>query len=317
VSRKKREENVVESMKKELASLFKDPRSEEAKLLQKRDRKRKNFRTHRRAYTVVVAGLMLLNILPLLIIGGAPAWAFFFWFFPALLWGMGFAMHGLSYRAWLTENSRDIVLAERKLGLLPSGKSMKQLPPPKDVPVIEGVAILDEEWQSILAKAKQAIARALDALQESQHQHAGADELRRQLSDGMANIERLAAGAERITDALSDIAPDGGQQLEEEIDSIDAKINDAADDQLREVYLANRSLLVARKAKLEALHGERARMKANAEGFLLAAENVRLDIAGMTTGEKPKTNALVEPVRRLTEEVEILRKVEAELKQFG
>jgi hypothetical protein len=57
-------------------------------------------------------------------------------------------------------------------------------------------------------------------------------------------------------------------------------------------------------------------MKANAEGFLIAAENVRLDIAGMSSGEKPRTTALVEPVRRLSEEVEILRKVEAELKQF-
>jgi hypothetical protein len=313
----RKNEDVVGSVTKKISSMFKDGRSEETKLLDKRDRKRRNFRTHRRAYTVVILGIMLMNVLPLLMAGGAPLWAFFFWLFPALAWGMGFAMHGLSYRSWMNEHARELALAERKLGRLPAGAAHKALPPPKDVPVIEGVAIVDDEWRSILMKAKQAIARALEALDEAQHQQAGGEELKRQLSDGMSNIERLAAGAERITEALEEIAPDGGGHLEQEIEALDAKINDAGDDQLREVYHANRSLLVARKAKLEALDGERARMKANAEGFLIAAENVRLDIAGMGAGEKPRTTALVEPVRRLTEEVEILRKVEAELKQFS
>jgi hypothetical protein len=296
--------------------LFKDERSNEAKLVAKRDRKRRNFRRHRRAYSVVMAGLALINLLLVMMAGAGMGWALL-WLFPALAWGMGFTIHGLSYRAWLQENERDVAIAERKLGRLPAGGTQKQLPPPKDVPVIEGVAILDDEWRSILLKAKQAIARAQEALHDSQHQQAGGEELERQLADGMANIERLAAGAERISEALDEIAPDGGHQLAEEIDALDSKINDANDDQLREVYLANRSLLVARRAKLEALSGERARMKANAQGFLIAAENVRLDIAGMTSGQQPRTNALVEPVRRLTQEVEILRKVEAELKQFG
>jgi hypothetical protein len=298
-----------------ISSLFKDDRSADSKLVAKRDRKRRNFRMHRRAYSVVMAGLAIMNVLLVLLAGGGPGLALL-WLFPALGWGMAFALHGLSYRAWVKDNERELAIAERKLARLP-GSAQKQLPAPKDVPVIEGVAILDDEWRSILIKAKQVVARAQDSLHESQHQQAGGEELERQLTEGMTNIERLAAGAERITEALEEIAPDGGHHLAEEIESIDSKINDAVDDQLREVYLANRSLLVARKAKLEALTGERARMKANAEGFLIAAENVRLDIAGLNSGQPPKTNALVEPVRRLTQEVEILRKVEAELKQFG
>ena len=313
---KKKDEDALATVRKQITNLFKDDRSEEAKLLAKRDRKKRNFRVHRRAYTVVVAFLALMNVLFAGLVGAELAIFYLLWLFPALGWGMGFALHGLSYRSWMQDNARELAVAERKLGRLPEGKVPKQLAPPKDVPVIEGVAILDDEWRSILLKARAAIARALEALDEAQHQQAGGEELKRQLSDGMSNIERLAAGAERIAEALEEIAPDGGGHLEHELDALDQKINEAEDDQLRDVYHANRSMLVARKAKLEALDGERARMKANAEGFLIAAENVRLDIATMGSGETKKPTALVEPVRRLTEEVEILRKVEAELKQF-
>ncbi len=313
MARRKDENDVVDSLKKGFSALFKDGRSAESKLIEKRDRKRRNFYNHRRAYAVVIGGLAILNLLFAIWTG----FTFPFVAIPALFWGMGFALHGLSYRAWMNENEREIIAAERKLGKLPAGRTQKQLAPPKDVPVIEGVAILDDEWRAILAKAKVAIAHAVEALGEVEHRSAGSEELQRQLSDGMSNIERLAAGAERITEALDEIAPDGGAQLEEELESIDTRISDSGDDQLREVYLANRSLLVARKKKLEALQGERTRMKANAEGFLIAAENVRLDVAGLGSIEGSRAGALVEPVRRLTEEVEILRKVEAELKQFG
>jgi hypothetical protein len=128
----------------------------------------------------------------------------------------------------------------------------------------------------------------------------------------MRNVERLAQGAETIRRALAEIAPQGG--LSAEIDALDARINAASDERLRQVYLANRSLLQARRAKVAALVSERERMFASAEGFLLAAQNVRLDAARIGAGHVPALSAtLTETLDRLSSEVNILRQVEAEL----
>ena len=243
------------------------------------------------------------------------------WLFPALGWGMGFAMHGLTYRSWLQENERDIALAERKLGRVGAGGSLQA---DRTAEGRAGDRRRGDHRRRVARDHRQGEAR--DRARRGRARRSAAPRRRQRRAAAPArrrDDEHRAAGGrrERITDALDEIAPDGGAHLETEIDAIDSKINSASDDQLKEVYLANRTMLVARQKKLEALNGERARMKANAEGFLIAAENVRLDIAGLTSGVSPaqarKAMALVEPVRRLTEEVEILRKVEAELKQFS
>lgn len=306
------QEDIFDSVREGISSLFRDERSPEVKLLARRDRKRRGVRNHRNAYLVVNGGLGTLN----LIIGLVMGWTFPWALFPAVFWGMGLSLHALAYRNWARDHADAIADAERKLGRLPPGQAYKSLPAPKDAPVVEGVTIRDREWIQILAKAEQAIARAREALDDVDQNAATTEEIRVQLENGLANIEQLAAGAERISEALAEIAPDGPSGLDQEIGEVDRKINAADDEQLEEVFLANRSMLIARKKKLEALDGERARMKANAEGFLIATENVRLDVAGLGSDEAPKAKALTEPAQRLTEEVEILRKVEAELKQF-
>lgn len=306
------QDDIFDSVKEGISSLFRDERSPEVKLLARRDRKRRNLRNHRNAYLVVNGGLAALNLVIAVVMGWTFPWALF----PAVFWGMGLSLHGLAYKNWAGDHQDAIADAERKLGRLPPGKAYAALPAPKDAPVVEGVTIRDREWIHILTKADQAISRAKEALDDVDQNAATTEELRVQLESGLGNIEKLAAGAERISEALLEIAPDGSSGLDKEIAAIDQKINAADDEQLREVYLANRSMLIARKKKLEALDGERARMKANAEGFLIATENVRLDVAGLGSDEAPKAKALVEPAQRLNEEVEILRKVEAELKQF-
>lgn len=304
--------DLISSMKVGLSALFSDPRSPEAKLLEKRDKKRRNLRMHARAFMVVNGGLGAMNVLVWLTIGWSFPWALF----PALMWGMGLTLHGLGYRSWRSENEAAIAEAERKLGRLPPGVTYKALPAPKDAPVIEGVTIREAEWIGLVLRARAALARAHEALDAVDKGPGDTEELRVQLDAGLVNLEKLAAGAERIGEALLEIAPDAAGGIDDRLRDLDRKIAGASDD-LKEVYRENRAILVSRKEKLASLGDARARMKANAEGFLLAAENVRLDIAALGSGEAPKAAALVEPVRRLTQEVEILRKVEAELKQFS
>ncbi|MEL6189980.1 MAG: hypothetical protein AAFU79_35595, partial [Myxococcota bacterium] len=85
---------------------------------------------------------------------------------------------------------------------------------------------------------------------------------------------------------------------------------------LREVQMANRALLVARRDKVNALHADHDRMYANAQGFSLALENIALDAARLGQGEAQEPLALSEPIARLEDEVRILSEVEAELRKL-
>ncbi len=295
-----------------IASLLKDPRTPEAKLLAGRDRRSRNWKNHSRAYFMVNGGLALMNVLIAVTTGVTFPWAAF----PALFWGMGFGIHGLAYRGWLKDNAKAIEAAEVKLGLLPAPKSRKALAPPKNAPVIDGVAIREPRWIELLQELDDAVERAMDALEGVDQQAASTVELQVHLEEGLKNAGQLGAGAERIAIAIEELGQEP-QAMQAELDALDQKINEASDPQLKEVFLANRALLLARKAKVEALGGERERMLASAEGFLLAAQNVRLDIAQLGADDAPKPKALNEPAQRLNQEVEVLRKVEAELRQIG
>lgn len=266
-------------------------------LLMKRERKRRRLRSHTHSFVSVILGLAVINV-----ITGLASGAFFPWvLIVAASWGMGLSMHAMGFRSWVKDNERSLRAAEAELGVDP---------PQLATPQRAGLPVYgDPAWEALLARCRAAVASAQAALAD-----AGSDrDTTERLKVGLTDVERLAAGAEKVRRALAEIAPEGAS-LDGEIARLDGRINAADDERLRGVYLANRTLLQARKAKVTALRAERERMAASAEGFLLAVENVRLDAARIGAGHLPALSAaLGDTLDRLSTEVSILRQVEEEL----
>ncbi len=277
------------------------PKSDEERTLAHRDRRRRSFRGHWHAYISVMGGLGVLNLVTWLLLGVAFPWMIF----PAAAWGIPMGIHALNYRAWTKDNAAAIHAAEVALGRLPPGQAPLQLS--------DGGA--DGPWQQIVAQCQSAADKAADAISALPHEVDDFEDTMVHLAEGMEKIEELALGAERIEQALQEIAPGGLPSLEKDIGDTEAAISAAADEGLRQVHHANRTLLVARREKVRALRADQERMMANAKGFLLATENLRLDTARIGTDELAQS-PLTAPIKRLSEEVEVLRKVEAELSRL-
>ena len=277
----------------------------EERLLRRRERKRRAWLRHIRAYVSVIAGLVAINIIIGVTSGDLFPWALI----VAASWGMGLAMHTLGYKAWLSDNARTLRAAESTLGL----------PAPEPEPALlprRATDGADAAWAALLGRCREAVERTERALKDVAEESRGGQDVRARLREGLADVEQLARGAEKVRGALAEIAPDGAIRLDQDLRDLDGRINAASDERLRNVYLANRTLLQARQAKVAALASERERMYASAEGFLLAAENLRLDAARLGAGHVPAANhALNEPLARLSDEVSILRQVEAELEK--
>jgi len=288
-------------------ALMTDPveaaKSEEVKLLEKREKKRRAFRGHWHAYVMVMLGLLVMNVATWMVTGLAFPW----FLFPAAGWGIGFGIHALNHRAWLADNARELRAAEAALGLghtteaLPAGQVLAALPAPSD------------PFRRLVAECQAAVEKAEEALLAVDSPAAAFEAAIVQLHEGLENLEHLAEGAARIDAALAEIAPGGVSALTAQLEAADEAIASTRDDRLREVHHQNRTLLVARRAKVEALVADRERMLANGRGFLLATENLRLDAARLGAGEEASAAALHAPLERLNDEVEVLRKVEAEL----
>ena len=73
------------------------PQDPETRLLAKRDGKRRRLRNHWYAYSSVMAGLAVLNLVTWLVFGLAVPWVLF----PAAGWGIGMSIHALTHRAWV------------------------------------------------------------------------------------------------------------------------------------------------------------------------------------------------------------------------
>jgi hypothetical protein len=288
----------------DLASTFKrmtggGPKQTPAqRLLKKRDRRRAGWRKHLRTYLVVNGALAVLNLVTGIADGDIYPWAIF----PAAVWGIAVALHGLGYRAWSAEKGKAIAAAEEEVA--------REVELAVDLGADANGSPGLSTWADLIGRCRVAVTRAAEALDDAGEE----TETRKELEAGLERVERLAKGASRIRKALIDVAPGGSRALDEVVADLDGRVTSVEDERLREVYQANRSLVVARKAKIETLEDEERRMRATAEGFLLAAENLRLDAARLTAGEAPELRALIEtPLERLAEEVEIVRKVEAEL----
>lgn len=275
------------------------------KLLIRRERKRRRLRSHTQSFISVLLGLAMINV-----ITGIASGQFFPWvLIVAAAWGMGLSMHLFGYRGWLEDNRRALLAAEAELGVEELGVEEKAPPRVAASASKSGPVLGDPSWAALLDRCRAAVASAEQSLTD-----AGGDrETSARLKAGLVDVEKLATGAEKVRRALAEIAPDASA-LDMEIARLDGRINAAADERLREVYLANRTLLQARKAKVSALRSERERMGASAEGFLLAVENVRLDAARIGAGHVPALSAaLGDTLDRLSAEVDILRQVEEEL----
>lgn len=280
------------------------PRSEEERLLTQRDARRRRMRGHWNAYISVIGGLGIINLVTWILFGAAVPWVIF----PAAAWGIGVGMHALNYRGWTQDHAARIAAAERALGRLPPGAAPLAL--------AEGPPAEPDPWADMIARCRDAVDRAAGALESVDHPAQDLDATHADLEEGLERVERLAEGAGRIRRALETIAPAGLEGLAQQVAELDAAINAAKDDALRAVHLENRALLVARRAKVEALVAEQDRMMANARGFLLATENLHLDAAGLGNGALDGQGSLTAPIRRLGEEVDVLRKVEAELRRL-
>ena len=275
-----------------------EPRlSPEERLLAERDERQKQWRDHLHAFVSVNIGLFVMNIATAVLSGGFVPWAMF----PLFGWGIGLGIHTLNHRAWVFDNQARLTAAEAKLGIAAPTRPMLAAP----------ATTSDDPWPALLQACEEAVARAHTLVSEV---HPAGTAALDDLEEGLATVDRLAEGAQRIQSILDSTMQGSGGGLESQIQALDRRISTIDDPALKETQLANRALLVARRAKINALKADRDRMLAKAQGFLLAVENLHLDAARLNGPEAAE--GLSAPISKLTEEVQILRQVDAELKQL-
>ena len=278
-------------------------RNAERRLITRWKRRRHGWRSHLHTYVAVISGLAFFNLLTGIVSGHLFPW----FLYPAIGWGIGLAIHTLSYRAWVEENWEELEGAAESLGLRfePGFERVLRTAAHRELPRARA-----PRWQALLTECQEAAERAeavLPALPGD------ASELRDRLNEGLERVQKLAEGAERIQLALNQLDQ---KNPEADLADLDAEILATTDERLKEVHLANRTLLITRRAKIEALKADEKRMYANAKGFLLAVENLALDGARLGQNHSAEPLALSEPIERLTDEVRVLEQVEAELNKL-
>ena len=266
-------------------------RGEAIRLLKRRDKKRRGWRTHWQTFLVVNAGLFLLQVLEHIANARSVA-------VVAVSWGVGLVLHGLSTRRWLEENRERFDAAERLLGHAP----------PAAAPAI-GTA-----WSERVERCKQAVAAADAVLGDLELKGANVSEARMQLQAGLVGLEDLARGGERIQHAIESVAPGGAAALEAELAALRQKAAAAGDERLRQAHARNADLLEARKQKLARLEAEVERLRVTLDGYVMLADNVRLDAARLGAGSLGKLAVdLKGPMAELQEQIDLVRAVESEL----
>ncbi|GEM_PF-2238473 len=273
------------------------------KLLKRAKRRRKDWIGHRNAYVATNIGLAAINVATGFLAGDFTPW----FVFPAIGWGIGLGIHTLNYRSWLTDKKDDIERARLEVA---AGEPAQEVQRAAIAPSAPDVA-RDAKWADLVRRCRIAVAESKQSLAKSDNTELLVDEVAVRLDDGLKNVEQLASGAVTLKRAMQSVVPEGTEGLSERIAELDAKIANATDPSLTDVYRSNRALLDARSAKLKALGQEHERMQARAEGFLLAVENIRLDASRLSTPGQIDT--LTEPLKQLSDEVAILRDVESEL----
>ena len=279
----------------------------EEDLLAERDERHEQWRGHLHSYISVNAGLLVMNVVMAVLSGTVFLWSIF----PLIGWGIGLGIHTLKHRAWMVDHADELETAETRLGRITAPKPKPKAKPAQPLRLRSPAKNNPDPWPALLAAARQAVERAKGLVTEV---HPAATGAVRDLASGLEHVEKLAEGAKRIRRLLEELSAGGSDGLEQQIQALDIRIGETTDENLREAHLANRALLIARRAKIEALRTDSDRMLAKAQGFLLAVENLHLDAARLSGPEGSDT--LSAPIQRLTEEVQILRSVDAELQQM-
>ncbi|MGF1510882.1 MAG: 2TM domain-containing protein [Myxococcota bacterium] len=259
----------------------------EERLVLRERRKKRALRGHTRSFALVNGFLFLLWLTLALSTG-----SWFPWFvFPFLGWGLGYSFHLVETRTWLSDNRAALVEARRQLGL-PSGATV-------------GTGDL---WTILVQRCRASVEETLGALQAKD---TGSD-ARERLVESMGQVEALADSARDMEAMLQRILPSGLQGLRAQIAEAEMAWSNADDPQLKTAHAQNRALLQTRLKKVEQLVAERDRIAATLEGFILAAENLRLDAVRFVQGDL-EPGGLMAPIQRIQDEVDILDKVRAEL----
>lgn len=281
----------LEGLRREWEALVgptKPAESAETRLLKRRDRRRRALRNHGLNFALVNGFLFLLWLSLALTL---RIW--FPWFiFPLLGWGMGYASHAVATLVWLSDHREQLAEAEAKLGLKP--------------PASTGFS----GWKALKRRCTEAVEKTHEALARG----AGDPTLHESLQSGLDQTLALLDGAERLDRTVAEVAPGGVHELQAELARVEQAWATAQDPRLREVHAQQQSLLQARRDKLQSLRTERDRIMATVESFILATDNLKLDALRLTDGE---TTSLQAPIQRLQEELEILQKVQSELKALG
>lgn len=262
------------------------PPTPEERLLRKRERKRRSFRGHTQTFVVVNAFLFALWAIGFVTGGGGYPW----FIFPLLGWGMGYTFHALGYRSWLDDNRAALRAAERQL--LPEGQREAEL----------------ERWDQLAERCRATVQEAKQALEAHPELRVAQEEM----TDSLQQVSRLAEGGRDIDQAIASIVPDGVEGLDQRLAAAESAWADTEDPGLKSAHEQNWTLLRNRREKIASMHAERDRIVATLEGFVLAAENLRLDALRQAKGDLDPA-ALQAPVKRLQQEVEILEKVRSEL----
>lgn len=296
---------VLESMRQAFGRSKPSPA---ARLLAKRAAKRRAWRNHAWAYSLVSVFLLGVNALTWAMAGGGieQIW----WPYAAGGWGIGVGMHWVNYRGWLRDHRKQLAAAEmdyaEETGLLPENDST-------DARTDAGPP--DPERDALAARVTTAMSAASTELQKLGPRGAAAlAELERARRD----MDRLFEGDRRLQAALCALAPRGVPVLDQEIAALDAKIVRAQEPRLRRAYESNHAMMVGLATKARAIAEDRERIRVVIEGFCLAAKGLHGDAArlGASSSSFVDTSALQDPARMLSEEVEILREVEAELERL-
>jgi hypothetical protein len=224
-------------------------------------------------------------------------------------WGSILLVHGLGYRTWRVDNQPLFEV----YGIDPNNPNAPALPAPGPAGRREESAPAPRSaWDLLVERCRHAVAAAERALTELTPA-AGAGEAKARLREGLGDIVRLAQGARRLENLLAEVAPDP-MTLPEAQRALELTLAQTSDPKLREVYEGHRALLHARAARLEQLRAELTRIRATAEGFAMAVENIRLDAARMGAPRLDGEAAgLRELMRQLDDELAVLAQVELEL----
>lgn len=294
-------------------------RARARKLLGQLRRRRAGWLGHLRSFVAVNAGLAAINLLSSIGAGSIYPW----FLYVTASWGVGFVIHGMTYRGWLSDHRRELTRADEVLTATP----VDALPAPSQAaaqddeqdglasaPTLPGGEVDDGGWIARVVACREALRATRDALESASLSPEVRAELAADLSTADQTIARVNDAALTVRRAIAEVAPDGVEALDAELDALEAKIAGTDDERLAALIGANRHMLAARREKLSALLAGEQRLRTTIDGVRIAAENIRLDAARLGADQLPETlTTLGDSLRQLDDEVEIARQVEDEL----